>query len=224
VSDRSRQPYLVAAAILAVAVAVAIGLVVGYQLSDDDTVTFPAGDSVDAGFARDMSVHHAQAVEMSMIVRDNTDNEQVRTIAYDIATTQQQQIGQMYAWLDLWGLPQHSSEPTMAWMSDDMGGHDMGNMATETEPIETGGLMPGMATQQEMDQLRAARGEAAEILFLQLMIRHHQGGIEMAEYAKEHADVEQVRHLAETMVTAQTYEIDAMNDMLVQRGADPITS
>jgi uncharacterized protein (DUF305 family) len=222
VSDRVRQPYLIAAAVLAIAVAVAVGLVVGYQLSDDDTVTYPADDSVDAGFARDMSVHHAQAVEMSTIVRDNTDDDEVRTIAYDIATTQQQQIGQMFAWLDLWGLPQHSSEPAMAWMSDKVGGHDMSNMAAETEPIGTGGLMPGMATQAQMDRLRAARGEAAEILYLQLMIRHHQGGIEMANYAMEHADVEQVRHFAETMVTAQTYEIDAMNDMLVERGADRI--
>jgi uncharacterized protein (DUF305 family) len=222
VSDRGRQPYLIAAAMLAVAIAAAVGLVVGYQVADDDRVTFPAEDSVDAGFARDMSVHHAQAVEMSLIVRDNTDDDAVRTIAYDIATTQQQQIGQMYAWLDLWQLPQHSSEPAMAWMRDGTGGHDMTNMAAETEPTETGSLMPGMATSEEMDQLRAARGQSAEILFLQLMIRHHLGGIEMAEYAMEHADVEQVRDLAETMVLAQESEVDAMNDLLVERGAEPI--
>jgi uncharacterized protein (DUF305 family) len=109
-------------------------------------------------------------------------------------------------------------------MTGGMDGHDLGHTMAEAEPVEdTGGLMPGMATQEEMDQLGAAKGEAAEILFLQLMIRHHQGGVEMARYAVEHAEVAQVRDLAQTMVTAQTYEIDVMNDMLVERGAERIT-
>jgi uncharacterized protein (DUF305 family) len=154
-----------------------------------------------------------------MTVRDNTDDPAVRTIAYDIALTQRQQIGQMYAWLDLWGLSQSSQNPTMSWMSDDSG-HDMEHM-DDNEPVSAS-LMPGMATPEEMNELRAARGEDAEILFLQLMIRHHMGGIEMAQYAADHAEVEQVRQLAETMATSQTAEIGAMNDMLVERGAEPI--
>jgi uncharacterized protein (DUF305 family) len=223
VNDRSRQPYLLAAAILAVAVAAAIGLVVGYQLKDDTGPVIPANDSVDAGFARDMQIHHAQAVDMSMIVRDNTDNKSIRTVAYDIALTQRQQIGQMFAWLDMWGLPQYSSAPAMAWMSDDaMSGHDMGQTDEPTEPVAAQ-LMPGMATTEQMDQLRAARGKPAEILFLQLMIRHHEGGIDMAAYAADHAEVPQVRDLAQAMVEIQEYEINVMNDLLVERGADPIT-
>ncbi|MEV4010737.1 DUF305 domain-containing protein [Nonomuraea angiospora] len=59
----------------------------------------PADASVEAGFARDMQAHHAQAVQMTLIVRDRISDREVRTLAYDIATTQQQQIGQMYAWL-----------------------------------------------------------------------------------------------------------------------------
>lgn len=224
-SDRSRQPYILAAAMLAVAIAAAIGLVVGYQLQDDAEPVRPAEDSVDAGFARDMQVHHLQAVEMSMIVRDNTDDKSVRTLAYDIALTQEQQVGQMFGWLDLWGLPQHSSQPAMAWMDEDTGGHDMdhemGQADDETAPVAAQ-LMPGMATPEQMDQLRAARGEPAEILFLQLMVRHHEGGVDMARYAAEHAEVEQVRSLAERMVIAQESEIDLMNDMLVERGADPV--
>jgi uncharacterized protein (DUF305 family) len=204
---------------LAVALAAAIGLLVGYQVNSDSGPVVPADDSVDAGFARDMQVHHSQAVDMAMTVRDNTDDPAVRTIAYDIALTQRQQIGQMYAWLDLWGLSQSSQNPTMSWMSDDSG-HDMEHM-DDNEPVSAS-LMPGMATPEEMNELRAARGEDAEIVFLQLMIRHHMGGIEMAQYAADHAEVEQVRQLAETMATSQTAEIDAMNDMLVERGAEPI--
>lgn len=205
---------------LAVALAAAIGLLVGYQVNSDSGPVVPADDSVDAGFARDMQVHHSQAVDMAMTVRDNTDDPAVRTIAYDIALTQRQQIGQMYAWLDLWGLSQSSQNPTMSWMSEHSNGHDMEHM-DESEPVSAS-LMPGMATPEEMNELRAARGEDAEILFLQLMIRHHMGGIEMAQYAADSAEVEQVRQLAETMVTSQTAEIGAMNDMLVERGAEPI--
>ena len=75
--------------------------------------TYPDAGSADAGFARDMQVHHNQAVEMSMIVRDNTEDETLRSIAYDIALTQQQQAGQMYAWLEEWGLPQSDPQPRM---------------------------------------------------------------------------------------------------------------
>jgi uncharacterized protein (DUF305 family) len=225
VSEQSRQPYFVAAAMLAVALATAIGLVVGYQLNDDSaSVVMPADDSVDAGFARDMQVHHAQAVQMSVLVRDNTDDPAVRTLAYDIATTQQQQIGQMFAWLDMWGLSQYSQNPTMAWMTDD-GGHDMANMdhMDDDAPVSAN-AMPGMATPAQMEELRTARGQAASVLYLQLMIRHHLGGIEMAQYALDHAEVDQVRELAQTIVTSQQAEVEAMNDMLVERGAEPITS
>ena len=58
-----------------------------------------ADDGADAGFARDMQAHHAQAVEMALAVRDTSANEEIRAIAYDIATTQQHQSGQMFAWL-----------------------------------------------------------------------------------------------------------------------------
>lgn len=216
-TSRNRQPYLIAAAGLAVAVVAALGLVIGYQLHDAEGPVMPTDDSVDAGFARDMQIHHSQAVEMSMIVRDNTDDDAVRTMAYDIALTQRQQMGQMFAWLDMWGLPQRSSaQDEMAWMGhEDHRGDDTAPAAAQ--------LMPGMATPAQMDELRAARGKAAEILFLQLMIPHHEGGIDMAEYAAARADVEEVRLGAEKMVIAQESEIRAMNDMLVERGADPVT-
>jgi len=71
----------------------------------------PAEASAAAGFARDMQTHHAQAVQMSMLVRDRTTDPDVRTLAYDIALTQQQQIGQMYAWLVRWGIPRPAPAP-----------------------------------------------------------------------------------------------------------------
>ena len=71
----------------------------------------PGDDSAEAGFARDMQQHHAQAVDMAMTVRDLTDDPATRTLAYDITTTQRQQIGQMYGWLVSWGDSQARTGP-----------------------------------------------------------------------------------------------------------------
>lgn len=78
--------------------------------------TTPASTSVEAGFARDMQVHHQQGAELATMVRDVSDNPDLRLLAYDIAATQTQQAGQMYGWLRAWGLPQACTEPSMAWM------------------------------------------------------------------------------------------------------------
>ncbi|WP_171115654.1 MULTISPECIES: DUF305 domain-containing protein [Streptomyces] len=167
----------------------------------------PAADSADAGFARDMAVHHQQAVEMSYIVRDRTDDEEVRRLAYDIAQTQANQRGMMLGWLDLWGLPKVSSDP-MGWMG-------MGGMASG----EDGALMPGMATNSELDRLGRLSGRQAEVFFLQLMTDHHKGGIHMAEGCVDKCSVEVEKRLAQGMVEGQESEIRLMADMLKERGA-----
>lgn len=117
------------------------------SVGDDSGAAAPAADSADAGFARDMAVHHQQAVEMSYIVRDQTDNEDVRQFAYDVAQTQANQRGMLLGWLDLWGLPKSSPDGYMSWLES--GGH-MGH-----EPKD-GSLMPGTATNAELGFRRAA--------------------------------------------------------------------
>lgn len=183
----------------------------------------PSDTSVDAGFARDMKEHHAQAVEMTFIIRDNTQNQQIRTVAYDIGTTQQHQIGQMYAWLDLWGLTQNATGRTMQWMSPQgmaaMGGHSMAPGQSMAPPGPDEPRMPGMATKAELEKLRSLKGTEAEIFFLQLMIKHHKAGVAMAQDALDHAQVEQVKHLARTMVNGQKAEMEMMTTFLADRGA-----
>ncbi|MGI5158784.1 DUF305 domain-containing protein [Microbispora sp. CA-102843] len=166
----------------------------------------PADDSPEAGFARDMQSHHAQAVRMAMIVRDRTADAEVRTLAYDIALTQQQQIGQMFAWLDMWGLPQTSLTPPMTWTRQGHG--SMGHTAAS---------MPGMATSSQLKQLEGAQGREAEALFLRLMIAHHKGGVDMARAALRLSGDERVRRLAEAIVAAQQGEISLMEGMLSAR-------
>lgn len=178
--------------------------------------SYPDAGSADAGFARDMQVHHNQAVEMSMIVRDNTEDETLRSIAYDIALTQQQQAGQMYAWLEEWGLPQSDPQPRMEWMAD-AGGHagmDMGSGADAGSMLMPDGLMPGMATAAQLDELRAARGEDAERLYLTLMIAHHEAGVDMAAAGAELAETDQVRTLSTKIESGQQAEINLMQNML----------
>ena len=175
---------------------------------DDDGGRTPSAESADAGFARDMAVHHQQAVEMSYIVRDRTKDEEVRRLAYDIAQTQANQRGMMLGWLDLWGLPKVSSEPPMTWM-------DMGSMASGKD----GALMPGMATNSEMKKLGELDGKQAEVFYLQLMTDHHKGGVHMAEGCVAKCRVGVEKRLAQGMVEAQQSEISLMADMLKERGA-----
>lgn len=171
----------------------------------------PGNNSPDAGFARDMQVHHAQAVEMARLVRDRTDDVVIRTIAYDIAMTQQHQIGQMYGWLEQWGLPQSTGADRMAWMAG--GGHDHGG-GSATVPSD--GLMPGMATPEQMQALTEATGEDAERLFLELMIDHHEAGVDMAQAGVELAQEPDVRELAGKMAQGQLIEIEEMEKLLAQ--------
>lgn len=209
-----RFPVVVLAACL---VAAALGAAAALALSNAGGT--PGDDSPEAGFARDMSVHHAQAVEMATIIRDRTDDLTVRTLAYDILTSQQQQIGQMYAWIRSWGLPQLSDRTTMVWMSgmdhSGMSGSDADHaMAMGLLPD---GRMPGMASAEEMAQLRSAEGRAAEIQFLRLMIVHHRSGVMMAQAALDLCEEDQVLELARSMATAQAAEIHTMTDLLAER-------
>jgi uncharacterized protein (DUF305 family) len=86
----------------------------------------------------------------------------------------------------------------------------------------SGVLMPGMATEEELAGLRSLSGTAFDVEFLRLMIRHHQGGLDMAVYAAEHADVDAVRRLAATIRSAQTSETATMTDLLTERGGTPL--
>jgi uncharacterized protein (DUF305 family) len=196
-----------------VAVAVAGVLVaagaISYAVAEDDgSSTVPAADSADAGFARDMAVHHQQAVEMSYIVRDRTDDEEVRRLAYDIAQTQANQRGMLLGWLDLWGLPKVSADAPMTWMG-------MGDMPAGKD----GALMPGMATNTELKKLGTLDGRQAEVFYLQLMTDHHQGGIHMAEGCVDRCTVGVEKQLAQGAVNGQESEIQLMADMLKERGA-----
>lgn len=186
----------IAAVVLAVLIIIASTGAVMALRGDD-----PGGDSVEAGFLRDMVTHHGQAVEMSLIVYRRTASEDMVTMTYDMATTQQAQIGMMIATLDLWDLSQTGSEPAMSWM-----GHP------------TTGLMPGMATSGQVESLRTLPPDRADVLLLQLMIVHHRAGVDMANALLDRSDNDDARRLALAFSRSQETEIANMNAMLVDRG------
>ncbi|MFI5501752.1 DUF305 domain-containing protein [Nocardia asteroides] len=195
------------------------GVLLRLPLDKADT---PAPGPVDVGFSQDMSAHHAQAVDMAgAALIASTDND-VRRLAYDILTTQQNQIGRMQGWLQLWGEPNQNVDGYMGWMTGHGAGAHHGGATTGHEMSGPVSSMPGMATQEEMTTLRQSTGPAMDTLFLQLMLRHHQGGVPMLDYAAEHADTTEVRTLAAQMSKTQEGESQLMTSMLAARGAAPL--
>lgn len=158
----------------------------------------PRENSPEVTFTRDMMAHHAQAVEMAMLIRDRSTDPELRQMTLDMILTQQNQIGQMFAWLELWGVPQEGLEPPMGGTSE----------------------MMGMATQQDVNSLDTLSVEEAEVKFLQLMIRHHEGGVMMAQDVLEKTNVPVVKRLAESIVASQTGEVSYMEELLQKRGAE----
>ncbi|MEV6234657.1 DUF305 domain-containing protein [Saccharopolyspora shandongensis] len=206
----------VAAAVVMLLLGAALGLLIRVP-SFDSAEPQPA--AVDVGFAQDMSVHHQQAVTMATLAREHAVDVAVRQLAFDIETNQRDQIGRMQGWLSLWGQPAQAVGPLMTWMTED-GGHQ--HSAPAAAQSESGGLMPGMATSAEMSRLQSLRGPDFDVYFLQLMLRHHEGGAPMADYGATHAGVPAVRELAKNMLGSQRSESDLMRSMLAERGAQPL--
>ncbi|MFB7721802.1 MULTISPECIES: DUF305 domain-containing protein [unclassified Nocardia] len=213
-TGRSQRPALLILGVIAVLLAgFAAGLMVGNLRASD-----PEPSAVDIGFSQDMSVHHAQAVEMAAIAFSGTTDPAVKRLSYDILTTQGNQAGRMQAWLQSWGEPLLPTGGYMGWMTDMSAHHHMGT-AEHSGPVA---VMPGMASTEEITALRAATGPALDTMFLQLMLRHHQGGMPMIEYAEQRADIDVVRSLAQSMAKTQSSEADLMTQMLAERKATPL--
>jgi uncharacterized protein (DUF305 family) len=205
----ARRLAMLAAGSLVAALCVGAGVVIGTRIET------PRDDSAEAGFARDMATHHAQAVDMSFVVRDKSADRDLRTLASDIIVTQGTQRGIFMGWLQQWGLPQASAQPRMAWMP----GHAHG--ATSTNGAV---LMHGMASETELRRLDDAMGIDAEILFLQLMIRHHEGGIIMTRALTARSDRRELAQMVKSIEEGQHAEIAQMRSMLAARGAQPLAS
>jgi uncharacterized protein (DUF305 family) len=204
----TRRIVVAVAVIALLAVAFAIGRFTAFGASAAPAT--PSDSSADAGFARDMQVHHGQAVQMALEIYRKTSDDELSMLSYDIATTQAGQRGEMFDWLVQWGLPQASTRPLMQWMAPS-GAHSHGDTAALSQDELLSQM--GMATDAELEQLRTLQGQPADCLFLSLMIRHHQGAIPMAEAVIELGSDARVKDVAQAIITGQSAEIDAMRDI-----------
>ncbi|MDQ3405029.1 MAG: DUF305 domain-containing protein [Actinomycetota bacterium] len=203
-----------AAALVVLLVGAAIGMLITLSVvGRNDT---PGAESLDVGFAQDMRVHHLQAITMAGMARDRSENELVRGLAFDIESTQLDQSGQLQGWLIGWGqdvLPP-PGQPHMRWMPNGSHNHDSSSAGVTR--------MPGMATTDDLTRLRKVTGQEFDVFFLQLMLRHHNGGLEMAKFAAENAREGYVRNLAKKIERGQSSESTLLTNMLTERGAKPL--
>jgi uncharacterized protein (DUF305 family) len=203
------------AALIACVVLVAAGGFAAGRWWPDRSGPAPRSVSMSAAdiqFAQDMSTHHEQAVLLAQTLARDADP-QILALADQIRLAQSGEIAMMHGWLTLIGAPFTPDTSTSMPVMTTMPG--MAEMPSARS-------MPGMAGVAELTRLSRLTGRDAEILFLQLMIRHHRGGIDMAQAAYNGPLLEPVRRTALEMVQDQGNEIGLMTAMLTVRNAAPL--
>ncbi|GGF12476.1 DUF305 domain-containing protein [Williamsia phyllosphaerae] len=195
-------------ALCIVALTAGVSMIVGVMIGNAGSESAPALSSVDVGFAQDMLAHHQQAITIVGQLSPQATPD-VRAVADQISGTQLAETGQMRGWLQAAGEPEQSPTP-MAWMGSDHAEH------------AGSAMMPGMADDAELTALHETTGVDNEIRFLQLMIRHHQGGISMAQYLRQHGHNGSVTATATQMQDEQSNEVDLMVTLLTARGGTPL--
>ncbi|WP_371544985.1 DUF305 domain-containing protein [Streptomyces sp. NBC_00554] len=161
-----------------------------------------AFNDADVMFAQQMIPHHQQAVEMAELADGRADDQEIKDLAAAIEKAQDPEINTMEGWLKSWGKPL----PSASSSTGDMAGMDHGSGESSA--------MPGMMSDQDMTDLQAAKGKDFDKEFAQLMIGHHQGAITMANDEQKNGENADAKKLATAIVTAQTAEIEKMNEIL----------
>ena len=162
-----------------------------------ETATPDAHSPTDVVFVRDMLHHHAQALEMTGLVQERSADEDVRLLAERMSISQDDEMGQLERWL------QSRSEP----------------VRDPDAPHDEHTLMPGMLTAEELAALEAADGEEFDVLFLQSMIRHHEGALVMIAglFGSAEGAEQELALMANHFDSDQRIEIARMSGMLAER-------
>lgn len=194
------------AALLAITTVAACG-------NNDDNATSPPAavqtasdgstfNQADVDFATQMLPHHAQAVQMVVMAQGRELDAPVAALMEDIRTAQVPEIETMSDWLTAWDEPVPATSLDHANADKDTG--DMSGMSD----------MPGMMTSDQMGALEAATGSAFQTMWLQMMVSHHEGAVEMANLEIEDGTNAEAVALATSIVKSQTAEIASMGEML----------
>lgn len=149
----------------------------------------------DVAFVQQMIPHHTEAVNMAKLVPSRSTNPQVIDLAGRIEKGQDPEIQQMQGWLSSWNA-------------------SMPGMNTGTMPGMSDGSMPGMMSAGEMKQLEQATGTMFDQMWLDMMIKHHQGAVDMAKTELGKGASPEAKALAQKVIDAQQGEITEMRGVL----------
>jgi uncharacterized protein (DUF305 family) len=152
----------------------------------------------DMAFVQGMIPHHQQAVDMAAMATERATDPKVKDLATRIEGAQDPEIKQMTGMLDQWTASMESDMPTASGMP----GMDHGSAHG-----------PGMMTDEEMRQLEQASGAAFDRLWVEMMIRHHQGAVDMANTELRQGGNAEAKTLAQQIIDAQEAEIKEMQAM-----------
>jgi uncharacterized protein (DUF305 family) len=150
-----------------------------------------AFNPADVMFAQMMIPHHQQAVEMAELAESRAADPEIKKLARKIKAAQAPEIATMRGWLKAWGVPEMP-------MGEEHHGHGM----------------PGMMTEEDMAELEASEGGAFDRMFVEMMIEHHDGAIEMAKTELSRGTNPEAKDLAEAIIATQQAEIDQMKAIL----------
>jgi uncharacterized protein (DUF305 family) len=159
------------------------------------TATQAEHNDQDIEFAQMMIPHHQQAIDMAKMAAEKASDPKVKDLASRVEGAQDPEIQQMTDLLESWGASTETSTPGM----------DHGDMSGE-----------GMMTDEEMQQLEQATGVDFDQMWLQMMIKHHQGAVSMAKTEVEQGSNADAKALAQQIIDAQEAEITEMQGMLTQ--------
>jgi uncharacterized protein (DUF305 family) len=165
----------------------------------------------DVDFATAMIPHHAQALAMVDVTRGRELSAPVQKLTEDIQAAQAPEIETMVDWLTGWDqtVPETLRDHANAEDPDGMEGHDMEDVEGEGDSDT-----PTMMTDEDLADLEAAQGQEFEDMWLEMMIEHHEGAIEMAKEEQSDGVFKPAIDLAESIETSQQAEIDHMRELL----------
>ncbi|WP_064058080.1 DUF305 domain-containing protein [Prescottella equi] len=177
-------------------------------------------NDADVEYVQMMIPHHEQAVEMAELVPSRTGNPDIIALADQIEKAQGPEIEQMEGWLKAWGAPEPSKAEAPGATSDGMDHDGMEGDGTSM-PMTSMNSMPGMEggghgmmSAEQMQALENAKDAEFDKMWLELMIAHHQGAVASSEEILQTGESEQVRQLAQQIVSSQQAEIAQMEALL----------
>ncbi|MEV4334101.1 DUF305 domain-containing protein [Streptomyces sp. NPDC049597] len=169
----------------------------GHSRSASPSASAPARqgehNAADVTFAKGMIPHHRQAVEMAELAETRAGSAEVKKLAAEIKKAQDPEIKTLSGWLTSWGEAVPEEEE-----SGEHAGHSMS----------------GMMTPEEMDRLEKSSGKAFDTAFLEMMVKHHEGAVEMAETEQSGGAYQPAKDMAGDIITSQSAEITRMNELL----------